>query len=116
MLLYPEGIVELNETAHEILSRCDGRTLGEIVQALAEEYEADSAALAADVRETLAGFATTQADRTHMIAPRPYALLAEITYRCPLHCPYCSNPWTVGQPHRLPIQKLAGGAPALQLR
>jgi pyrroloquinoline quinone biosynthesis protein E len=27
-----------------------------------------------------------------MIAPRPYALLAELTYRCPLHCPYCSNP------------------------
>jgi PqqA peptide cyclase len=27
-----------------------------------------------------------------MMAPRPYALLAEITYRCPLHCPYCSNP------------------------
>lgn len=25
-------------------------------------------------------------------APRPYALLAELTYRCPLHCPYCSNP------------------------
>jgi pyrroloquinoline quinone biosynthesis protein E len=24
--------------------------------------------------------------------PRPYALLAELTYRCPLHCPYCSNP------------------------
>lgn len=24
--------------------------------------------------------------------PRPYALLAEITHRCPLHCPYCSNP------------------------
>ncbi len=23
---------------------------------------------------------------------RPYALLAEVTYRCPLHCPYCSNP------------------------
>ena len=53
VLLYPEGIVELNETAHEILSRCDGRTLGEIVQALAEEYEANSAALAADVRDTL---------------------------------------------------------------
>src|SRR6266576_1445758 len=26
---------------------------------------------------------------------RPYALLAEITYRCPLHCPYCSNPVAV---------------------
>ena len=25
-------------------------------------------------------------------APRPFSLLAEITHRCPLHCPYCSNP------------------------
>jgi pyrroloquinoline quinone biosynthesis protein D len=54
VLLYPEGIVELNETAHEVLSRCDGRTLGEIVSELAEEYEADRAAIAADVNETLA--------------------------------------------------------------
>src|SRR6266700_6718845 len=23
---------------------------------------------------------------------RPLGLLAELTYRCPLHCPYCSNP------------------------
>jgi pyrroloquinoline quinone biosynthesis protein E len=23
---------------------------------------------------------------------RPYVLLAELTYGCPLHCPYCSNP------------------------
>ena len=53
VLLYPEGIVELNETAHEILCRCDGRTLIEIVYELAEEYEADSNALAADVRDTL---------------------------------------------------------------
>ena len=22
----------------------------------------------------------------------PYALLAELTHRCPLACPYCSNP------------------------
>jgi pyrroloquinoline quinone biosynthesis protein E len=27
---------------------------------------------------------------------RPYALLAEVTYRCPLHCPYCSNPVHLG--------------------
>jgi len=54
VLLYPEGIVELNETAHEILSRCDGRTLSEIVSDLAEEYDADPATLVADVRETLA--------------------------------------------------------------
>jgi pyrroloquinoline quinone biosynthesis protein D len=53
VLLYPEGIVELNETAHEILSRCDGRTLCEIISELAEEYEADPNALATDVRDTL---------------------------------------------------------------
>src|ERR1051325_7786090 len=27
-----------------------------------------------------------------MPTPRPLALLAELTYRCPLKCPYCSNP------------------------
>ena len=54
VLLFPEGIVELNETAQEILIRCDGRTVSEIVRALAEEYDADLAALATDVRETLA--------------------------------------------------------------
>ena len=25
-------------------------------------------------------------------APRPYTLIAEVTHRCPLACPYCSNP------------------------
>ena len=54
VLLFPEGVVELNETAHEILTRCDGRTVSEIVHALADEYDADLAALATDVRETLA--------------------------------------------------------------
>ena len=24
--------------------------------------------------------------------PRPYNLIAELTYRCPLRCVYCSNP------------------------
>lgn len=27
-----------------------------------------------------------------MDAPRPYNLVAELTYRCPLRCTYCSNP------------------------
>ncbi len=27
-----------------------------------------------------------------MMENRPFGLLAELTYRCPLHCPYCSNP------------------------
>ncbi len=54
VLLFPEGVLELNETAREILTRCDGRTVGEIIRALAEEYEVDPETLAADVRETLA--------------------------------------------------------------
>jgi pyrroloquinoline quinone biosynthesis protein D len=54
VLLFPEGVLELNETAQEILTRCDGRTVSEIIQALAEEYDADPEMLAADVRETLA--------------------------------------------------------------
>jgi PqqA peptide cyclase len=36
-----------------------------------------------------------------MTAPRPYALLAEVTYRCPLHCPYCSNPTQIRNDHEL---------------
>jgi pyrroloquinoline quinone biosynthesis protein E len=32
--------------------------------------------------------------------PRPYSLLAEITHRCPLHCPYCSNPTELASPQR----------------
>jgi pyrroloquinoline quinone biosynthesis protein D len=54
VLLFPEGIMELNETAQDILTRCDGRKLSEIVSALAEEYDVDFATIAADVRETLA--------------------------------------------------------------
>ncbi len=54
VLLFPEGVLELNETAQDIVKRCDGRTVGEIIQALAEEYEVDPETLAADVRETLA--------------------------------------------------------------
>ena len=53
VLLFPEGILELNETAQEILMRCDGRTLSGISRALAQEYEIDLATLAADVRKTV---------------------------------------------------------------
>ena len=53
VLLFPEGVLELNETAREIVTRCDGKTVTEIIQALAQEYDADSGMLAADVQETL---------------------------------------------------------------
>jgi PqqA peptide cyclase len=28
--------------------------------------------------------------------PRPFTLVAELSYQCPLHCPYCSNPVDIG--------------------
>jgi pyrroloquinoline quinone biosynthesis protein D len=54
VLLFPEGILELNETAQEIVARCDGRPLNKIVLELADEYDVDFEMLSADVRETLA--------------------------------------------------------------
>src|SRR3954465_14629341 len=39
-----------------------------------------------------------------MQPPRPSTLIAELSYQCPLHCPYCSNPLHIGgetYPHEL---------------
>jgi pyrroloquinoline quinone biosynthesis protein E len=36
---------------------------------------------------------------------RPYALLAELTYSCPLHCPYCSNPMRPAEASELDTQE-----------
>jgi pyrroloquinoline quinone biosynthesis protein D len=54
VLLFPEGILELNETAREIITRCDGRSLSDIAHALSEDYDMDLATLSSDVRETVA--------------------------------------------------------------
>jgi PqqA peptide cyclase len=34
-----------------------------------------------------------------MQPPRPSTLIAELSYQCPLHCPYCSNPLDIGREH-----------------
>jgi pyrroloquinoline quinone biosynthesis protein E len=36
---------------------------------------------------------------------RPLGLLAELTYKCPLHCPYCSNPLAVPQATELALHE-----------
>jgi pyrroloquinoline quinone biosynthesis protein D len=54
VLLFPEGVLELNESALAIVARCDGAaTAAEIVAALAVEFEADESQLSADVLECL---------------------------------------------------------------
>jgi coenzyme PQQ biosynthesis protein PqqD len=55
LLLFPEGLLHLSDTAHDILSRCDGSTTtAAIVLALAAEYEAEPETLRLDVLECLA--------------------------------------------------------------
>lgn len=39
-----------------------------------------------------AAFAAANTNLLFQVNYRPYMLLAELTYGCPLHCPYCSNP------------------------
>ena len=63
VLLYPEGVVFLNDTGRAILELCDGRrTVGEIAATLAARYDAaDRAAdVAADVAEFLADLAARE--------------------------------------------------------
>jgi pyrroloquinoline quinone biosynthesis protein D len=55
VLLFPEGVLELNATAQEIAKRCTGTcTIDEMVRDLAAEYDADEATLRADALECLA--------------------------------------------------------------
>jgi pyrroloquinoline quinone biosynthesis protein D len=52
VLLYPEGMVELSETAAAILRRCDnGNSLAQIIDDLQQQFPEDD--IAADVREFL---------------------------------------------------------------
>jgi len=54
VLLYPEGVLELNATAHEIIRRCDGATTVEaMVAELTREYDAPIEEVRADVLECL---------------------------------------------------------------
>ncbi len=55
-IVYPEGILVLNETGAAIVRLCDGRSTGELVAALGEQYSAGTSAAgdsAADVDEFL---------------------------------------------------------------
>jgi len=38
VLLYPEGMVQLNDAASAILQQCDGKSLAEIITALQKEF------------------------------------------------------------------------------
>ncbi|MFI9784229.1 pyrroloquinoline quinone biosynthesis protein PqqE [Kitasatospora sp. NPDC051984] len=117
VLLHPDGVLVLGETAAAVLARCDGATgTTAILATLEREY---AGVRPAEVRSFLASLAdqhllaagpalpatpkplpetpephpeTPERQTTDRTAARPYGLLAELTYRCPLRCAYCSNP------------------------
>jgi len=53
LLLFPEGVLVLNQTAHEVVALCDGqRTVAEIVKTLGEKFGSDM--IDRDVKDLLA--------------------------------------------------------------
>jgi pyrroloquinoline quinone biosynthesis protein E len=123
ILLFPEAMVELRGSGAAIVSLCDGRRLlSEIIATLSEQFQTPPEALGSDVVRYLCrlqermlvqfddAVASEAADSLVRLRtappiaagpapvpglPRPLGLIAEVTYRCPLHCVYCSNPTAV---------------------
>ena len=57
VLLYPEGIVKLNQTAGDIIERCDGkRTVAELIAELQQRYPGDDDRVAEGVYKFLEVF------------------------------------------------------------
>lgn len=55
VLLFPEGLLVLNDTAHEIARRCDGKaSIAGLLRQLGEEFDADEDVLRGDLFENLA--------------------------------------------------------------
>jgi pyrroloquinoline quinone biosynthesis protein D len=63
VLLYPEGVVLLNDTGAAILELCDGRrSIGDIAATLGERYQCD---VTADVIEYLSQLVERELVRVH---------------------------------------------------
>ena len=108
VILGPERVYELDAIGVAVLKLCDGRrSLAEIGAELARTYAAPVEIIQRDVAILLQGLADKGVLRDgqppHAGPARtvpayaqnpggPTGLLAELTHRCPLQCPYCSNP------------------------
>ncbi len=57
VLLAPERIFEVDETGVEILKRCDGRLMGELLNDLAQSFSVPADDIRGDVEVFLRGFA-----------------------------------------------------------
>ena len=56
LLLFPEGVLVLNPTAHAVVALCDGTlTVAEIVKKLSDQYQ--TSAVRSDIEDLLSKFA-----------------------------------------------------------
>lgn len=110
VLLAPERAYELDPISLEVLQNLDGVTMiNNLCQKLSEKFVAPIDIITGDVLKLLQGLADKRllqegrnplTKKTASGAKRngavflsgPTGLLAELTHRCPLQCPYCSNP------------------------
>ena len=110
VILAPERAYEVDPIGLAVLGLCDGeRSLSDIAAHLAQTYSAPVEVIARDVARLLQDLADKRLlrDGSDVFAPAsvsraapsyapfaggPAGLLAELTHRCPLQCPYCSNP------------------------
>jgi len=104
-LLYPEGTLLLDDVAADVLKSVDGQSeLDGIRRTLSERYdgvrEEDIAELLDDLVQrrlvtldgTGSGATVSMCAGDPLRGSLPIGMLAELTYRCPLQCTYCSNP------------------------
>jgi pyrroloquinoline quinone biosynthesis protein E len=123
VLLAPERVLSPDAIAIDVLGRCDGGiTVGEIAVRLAAEYAAPADRILPDIVRLLqdladkgivsgdaasgprpasrsTGAASKEGSPLPPGTPAPIGLLAELTHRCPLQCPYCSNPVELERPN-----------------
>ena len=110
VVLAPERAYEIDAISLAVLKLIDGvRNVADIAAQLSTQYGAPLDVVTRDVTALLQGLADKRLLRdgpdefappapsafARAIAPHgggPAGLLAELTHRCPLQCPYCSNP------------------------
>jgi pyrroloquinoline quinone biosynthesis protein E len=110
VILAPERAYELDPIGLIVLKAIDGKTrIADLCARLSEQYKAPLEVITQDVTHLLQGLADKRllrdgfdpfsppalsgfASSITPFAGGPAGLLAELTHRCPLQCPYCSNP------------------------
>ncbi len=117
VVLAPERAYEIDAISLAVIGLIDGEsTVAQIASRLAARYGAPEDVVARDVTALLQGLAdkcllrdgpdsftppplSTLATSYAPFAAGPAGLLAELTHRCPLQCPYCSNPLELERPN-----------------